>query len=72
MLLVMVVAGIVAGVVLPGPVIRSGRAVTVLLAVVVVTVLACVAAGRAARAGDRADRGGDASGWRCSALCRSS
>ena len=42
MLLVMVVAGIVAGVVLPGPVIRSGRAVTVLAAVVVVTVLACL------------------------------
>ena len=41
MLLVMVIAGIVAGVVLPDPVIRSGRAVPVLLGVVGVTVLAC-------------------------------
>jgi predicted MFS family arabinose efflux permease len=42
MLLAMVVAGIVAGVVLPDPVIRSGRAVPMLLGVVVLTVLACL------------------------------
>ena len=42
MLLAMVIAGIVAGVVLPDPVIRSGRAVPVLLGVVGLTVLACL------------------------------
>ena len=42
MLLAMVVAGIVAGVVLPDLVIRSGRAVPMLLGVVIVTVLACL------------------------------
>lgn len=43
MLLVMVVAGIVAGVLLPDPVIRRGRAITMLGAVIGVTVLACAA-----------------------------